>query len=50
MQAKARRFMAELFEAFLEDPLVLPEDVQAASEREGLPRAVCDDFASMTDR
>jgi len=50
MQAKARRFLAELFEAFLDDPRVLPDDVQEAGAREGLPRAVCDYIASMTDR
>jgi dGTPase len=50
MQAKARRFLAELFEAYLEDPRVLPDDVRISGEEEGLPRAVCDYIASMTDR
>jgi len=50
MQEKAKRFLAELFGAYLANPRILPDGVRAAGEEEGLPRAVCDYIASMTDR
>ena len=50
MQEKAKRFLSELFHAYLANPRILPDGVQEAGEVEGLPRAVCDYIASMTDR
>ena len=50
MQEKARRFLTELFNAYVECPVTLPPEVQAAAEEEGVERAVCDYIASMTDR
>jgi dGTPase len=50
MQEKAKRFLAELFTEYLRNPRILPPEVQEAGESEGLPRAVCDYIASMTDR
>jgi len=50
MQEKAKRFLRELFIEYCERPRSLPPEVRAAGDREGLPRAVCDYIASMTDR
>ena len=50
MQEKAKRFLTELFHEYLERPRSLPPEVQEAGGLEGLPRAICDYIASMTDR
>ena len=50
MQAKAERFLMELFEAFIDRPAQLPHETQAQVEAVGLYRAVCDYVAGMTDR
>ncbi len=50
MQAKAERYVAELFEAFVKEPAQLPLETQARVEEVGLHRAVCDYIAGMTDR
>ncbi len=50
MDLKARRFVGELFEAYLTSPVVLPTNVQQQIERQGLERTVCDYMAGMTDR
>ncbi len=50
MQAKAERCVTRLFSAFVKDPRQLPPDYQSWAEREGVPRAVCDYVAGMTDR
>lgn len=47
---KARQVLEQLFAAYIADPLLLPVTVQKALESEGLPRAVCDYLAGMTDR
>ena len=49
MTAKARRIVADLFAAFLDEPRLLPPDHQsrAASDK---PRAIADYVAGMTDR
>lgn len=49
MSAKARRVIRELFEAFMEDPRLLPP--QSNNQlAEDLPRTVADYIAGMTDR
>ncbi|GAB4422868.1 MAG: deoxyguanosinetriphosphate triphosphohydrolase [Anaerolineae bacterium] len=47
---KARRFITELFEAYVNHPNILPGPVQAEIEHKGLHRTVCDYIAGMTDR
>ena len=49
MSAKARLIIRELFQVFIEDPGLLPEDFRANDES-GQPRAVADYIAGMTDR
>jgi len=57
MSAKAGRTLTALFEAFLEDPRLLPEDTQQqaallekTSGKDGRARVVADYIAGMTDR
>ena len=47
---KARLFVKRLFQAYTEDPHILPDEYQARVESEGLERVVCDYIAGMTDR
>ncbi len=50
MSNKAKRFVKDLFNVYLEKPGALPDDVQARVSRDGVRLAVCDYIASMTDR
>lgn len=50
MEHKARRFISELFEAYVSTPKILPTNVQKQIERRGAYRTVCDYIAGMTDR
>ena len=57
MTAKARRVIRELFDVFLNDPTLMPEDHKATAARlelaqgpAGRARAVADYIAGMTDR
>ncbi len=50
MTTKAKRFVRELFQAFLADERQLPDEFRATAEAEGLHRAICDYIAGMTDR
>ena len=50
MSIKAKRFIKELFEIYVEKPEQLPEETQRRIERDGVMRAVCDYIAGMTDR
>lgn len=50
MQAEAERTVAALFEAYTARPELLPEEALLRVDRVGLPRAVCDYIAGMTDR
>ncbi len=50
MAVKARRFVEELFKAFIENPMQLPPEYQKLIEKEGLYQGVCDYIAGMTDR
>jgi dGTPase len=50
MQRRAERFLTDLTTALLADPRQLPPPALADAERVGLPRAVADTVACMTDR
>jgi dGTPase len=50
MAVKAERFITALFEAYQEEPAMLPPHVQASVEQRGLERTICDYIAGMTDR
>lgn len=50
MDLKARRFISELFDAYLHSPVILPTSVQQRAKQQDLPRTVCDYIAGMTDR
>mgnify|MGYP001046506918 CR=1 FL=1 len=50
MQAKAERFVSELFQAYVAEPKMLPTETQALLEEEPLQRVVVDYVAGMTDR
>ena len=50
MQVKAERFISELFEAYVQEPRMLPTKTQERLELLPRERAVCDYIAGMTDR
>jgi dGTPase len=50
MSAKAKRFIQELFGAYTDNPAQLPPRFQEWSRQVGVPRAVSDYIAGMTDR
>jgi dGTPase len=50
MAEKARRFITELFAAYTANPGILPPRFQDWSKEVGVPRAVADYIAGMTDR
>jgi len=50
MSIKAKRFITELFNLYLDKPAQLPTEVQKKIPRDGVKRAVCDYIAGMTDR
>ncbi|CAG0993004.1 MAG: deoxyguanosinetriphosphate triphosphohydrolase [Anaerolinea sp.] len=50
MSVKAKRFIREMFECYLNDPRQLPSEVQAQIESKGLHRVIADYIAGMTDR
>lgn len=50
MTDKGQRFLKALFTAYLSQPKLLPPEVVHRGHEEGLPRAVCDYVAGMTDR
>jgi len=50
MATKARHFVKELFRAYVADSKQLPPYYQTWAAREGVPQAVCDYIAGMTDR
>lgn len=53
MMSQASRVMRDLFDLYLNDPGVLPTEIQAGIEEAGSARAariVCDHIAGMTDR
>ncbi|MBL8062103.1 MAG: deoxyguanosinetriphosphate triphosphohydrolase [Anaerolineales bacterium] len=50
MQVKAERIISDLFNAYCNEPAMLPGHVQFFFEKRGLERTVCDHIAGMTDR
>jgi dGTPase len=50
MDAKARRFVMEVFRAYLEHPQMLPPRFAARLDEQGPHRVICDYVAGMTDR
>jgi dGTPase len=50
MDRKARRFIGEMFEAYVTSPIILPDNVRLQIDERGLHRTVCDYIAGMTDR
>jgi dGTPase len=50
MQDKAERFVTQLFQAYLNEPKMLPAATQARLEESPLPRVITDYIAGMTDR
>ncbi|PIP19835.1 MAG: deoxyguanosinetriphosphate triphosphohydrolase [Candidatus Omnitrophica bacterium CG08_land_8_20_14_0_20_41_16] len=50
MSIKAKRFISELFKAYIDNPLQLPNEVQNKIPDDGVKRTVCDYIAGMTDR
>lgn len=50
MRVKASRIVRELFQAFLEDPVLLPNDYQVADDAMKQARKIADYIAGMTDR
>jgi len=50
MASKARRFVTELYEAYVSEPNNLPPEYQERAQGEGLEQTVCDYIAGMTDR
>ena len=50
MSDKAKRFLEELFIAFIKNPKQLPAEYQKWIEEAGLYQGVCDYIAGMTDR
>lgn len=50
MDAKARRLIDELFEAYLQNPKLLPDRYARRFPGQGPERVICDYIAGMTDR
>jgi dGTPase len=50
MSEKARRFIADLYRAYTANPATLPPQFQDWAKAVGVPRAVADYIAGMTDR
>jgi len=50
MSNKAKRFIQELFNIYVERPEALPFNIQKRIATDGIRRAVCDYIAGMTDR
>ncbi len=50
MQMKAEHIIGKLFDAYREEPAILPHHVQDIVEVRGLERTICDYIAGMTDR
>jgi dGTPase len=50
MMTKAKRFISQIFQAYLANPDQLPPKYHEQADAEGLHRAICDYIAGMTDR
>jgi len=50
MQSKAERIICEIFEAYTDQPMMLPDHVQTRTADRPVKRVVTDYIAGMTDR
>lgn len=50
MSVKAEQVIERLFNAFVNEPSIMPYEFQATIENKGIYRSVCDYIAGMTDR
>jgi dGTPase len=50
MQTKAERILEDLFGAYVQNPEILPSEVQQRARAGELHRTICDYIAGMTDR
>ena len=50
MAVNAERILADLFQAYRAEPMILPRHVQEVVPERGLERTICDYIAGMTDR
>ena len=50
MATKAKRFVEQLFAAYVDNPQQLPPEHQGMAEQRGVHQTVCDYIAGMTDR
>jgi len=50
MRLKAERFLTKLFETYLQNPTLLPDNYQQRFSGHGIERVICDYLAGMTDR
>ena len=50
MQQKAERVLTELFNAYIREPAMLPNQFQSQIDEKGKERTICDYLAGMTDR
>lgn len=50
MSTKAKKFIEELFNVYVDKPKQLPFEAQKRIDKDGVKRAVCDYIAGMTDR
>lgn len=50
MQVKAEQIITDLYQAYQDEPSILPRHVQSIIEKYGLERTICDYIAGMTDR
>jgi dGTPase len=50
MTVKAERIIESLFNAFIEEPTILPDSFQLMIDQKGLEQTVCYYIAGMTDR
>ncbi len=50
MAVKAERIISELFNAYCDEPAILPSHVQELVAERGIERTICDHIAGMTDR
>jgi dGTPase len=50
MAVKAEKIISNLFQAYCDEPAILPRHIQDLIEEHGLERTICDYIAGMTDR
>ncbi|MBL8078554.1 MAG: deoxyguanosinetriphosphate triphosphohydrolase [Anaerolineales bacterium] len=50
MSVKAEKLISDMFNAYRNEPAMLPDNIQFFIEKRGLERTICDYIAGMTDR